>query len=140
MLTEHTKAVRDIVTSIPILTNKVHDALRTSEGDTLVQENYVVLTPTIPARRRERWNIRQQAASAARYRYDARIVAVDPDGCNLLADAVQLTIGRTPIVEGRTCEPLALAEAVEEGGMQFDREAGLYFLDLTLEFVSRPKN
>lgn len=138
MLAPHTAAVRAVVTSVPMLATKTYDSLRKSENDDLVRANYVVLTPTIPARRRDRYMIRQRADSAARYRFDVRVVAVDVDGCMLLADAVQSIIGRTPEVVGRRCEPLALADAVEEGLMRFDREADLFYLDLTLEVYSRP--
>lgn len=138
MLAEHAAAVRVILTSVPMLATKTYDSLRLSEGDELARENYITLTPGIPRRIRERYTSRQRPASSARYRFDVRVVAVDAAGCVLLADAVQSVVGCTPTVAGRRCEPLTIPDSVEEGIVRFDREASLFYLDLTLETYSRP--
>lgn len=133
----HFNAFKALLVAVSILANKVFSNVRVSAGNP-VRANYVVLFPDGPDELSDdRYLARQSADSKSRWRYDVRIVAVDADGLLLLADAVMSLVGKTPFVEGRRCDPVALVPGVEEGKGRYDSVTDLHFLDLSFEFWSR---
>lgn len=133
----HYDALKALLATVALLTGKIYDAIRISNGDP-VRENYIVLFPNTPAELDDaRYMVAQRADARARWRYDIRIVAVDAAGLLQLADAVLSLIGTTPVVAGRVCDRVALVPAVEEGKARHDSVTNLHYLDLSFEFWSR---
>lgn len=131
-------AFKTRVAAHSMLSNKTDTVVRLKADGTPVRTNYVVLTPGIPDLDDDRYTAPQVVESKRICRYDTRIVAVDVDGLLLLTEALHTQlIGATLTVSDRTCDPIRLLPGVEEGRVQFDRTARLFYLDETYEFVSR---
>ena len=134
----HFLAFKALLMAVPKLADKVYANIRTKAGGDLVLANYVVLFADGPADLDdERYTARQSIDSRSRWRYDVRVVAVDAEGMLDNADDVMSVIGKTPVVEGRKCEPVRLVPGVEEGKGRFDPLTGLHYVDLSFEFKSR---
>lgn len=123
-----------------MLANKTDTVVRLTTGGEPVRTNYIIAFPAIPDDLNDNRYTAAQAFDSSRFlSFDVRVVAVDPDGVLMLAEAVmQQTIGHALTVPGRHCDPIKMAtDGVEEGTVKFDREARLYYVDLSLEFWSR---
>jgi hypothetical protein len=126
-----------LLLSAGILADKIYTTVRVTNGAP-VRANYIVIFPDSPSELNDnRFTARQRADSRAVYRYDVRVVAVDAEGLLLLADAVVGVIGKTPVVAGRTCDPVSMVPAVEEGKGRYDSVTDLHYMDMTFEFVSQ---
>ena len=133
----HYDALKARIELAPTLTGKVDSSVRIKVPGEVVRDNYVVLWPTGPDDLGDgRFTGVQRAQSRARYRYDVRAVAVDANGCMLLAQAIlDQTVGHTLTVDGRACRPCRLDEC---GRVQHDKTVNLYFQDLVIEVLSEP--
>lgn len=122
-----------------MLANKTDTVVRLTTGGEPVRANYVVAFPAIPDDMDDNRYTALQSVDSARFMsFDVRVVAVDADGLMQLAEAVMSLIGGSLEVPGRRCDPIRMAtDAVEEGTVQYDRAARLYYVDLSLEFWSR---
>lgn len=122
-----------------ILAGKVYSSIRLN-GAEYVRANYVVAYPATPDRLSDgRLTAVQRAVSRARYRYDVRYVAVDPEGVLMLAQAGrERLVGARLTVPGRSLTSVRVVEDVEEGSVLPDRTAGLFYLTDTFEFWSDP--
>ncbi|GAA4762619.1 hypothetical protein [Microbacterium gilvum] len=136
MLRAHLAALRAVLEAVALLAGKLHTAVRTTTDGVLVRENYLVVTPTMPAVRANRHTARQRIDGRSRWRFDVRVVAVTSDGVLLLTDAVRSAVGAVPVVAGRACTAITVVDPVEDGRVIHDRTSDLYYLDLTLEFWS----
>ena len=124
----------------PVLSNKTDTVVRTDSGGNPVRANYVVVFPAIPdGLGDDRYTALQAFESDRFLSFDVRVVAVDADGLLMLIEAVMgQLIGHTLVVSGRRCDPIRMAtDAVEEGTAKFDRDARLFYADLSFEFWSR---
>lgn len=124
----------------PLLSNKTDTVVRTDSGGTPVRANYVVVSPAVPdGLDDDRYTVLQSVDSNRFLSFDVRVVAVDADGLLMLVDAVMSQmIGHTLEVAGRHCGPIRMStDAVEEGTVRFDRDARLFYVDMSFEFWSR---
>lgn len=138
MLAEWT-AFKTRIESLPMLTGKLHTtALRRADGAP-ARDNYLIAIPSVPRRLDDnRFTAPQQPDSDRELSYDVRMVAVDADGVLLLTNAlIGQIVGHALEVTGRACTPIRLVEGVEEGRVEYDRAADLYYLDVTFRFMSR---
>lgn len=120
-----------------ILASRVYDVVRVN-GSTPVRDNYVVLLPESWRLDDERYTALQVVDSTAVYGFDVKSVATSVSGLLLYQDTVRARmLGTTLNVEGRTCDPIRLVPAVEEGRMQHDATANIFHLTETFEFTSR---
>lgn len=138
MLVPHFTAFRALVDGIEGVPPTEPVARVTDSGDP-VRANYVITyPPKIPGLNDDRWTARQRFTSKARLRFDVRPVATDPESVLRFTDLIlAAVIGTRLVVPGRVCDPMTLVEGVEEGKTQYDRTARLYYVDFTLEVVSR---
>ena len=138
MLVPHFTAFRALVDGIAGVP-PTEPVARVTESGEPVRANYVLTyPPKLPGLDDERWTARQRFSSKARLRFDVRPVATDPDSVLLFTDRIlSAVIGTRLVVPGRVCDPLTLVTGVEEGKTQYDRTARLYYVDFTLETVSR---
>ena len=122
-----------------ILSGKVDTVVRLNTDGSPVRTNYVIATPSVPDRLDDgRFTAPQQADSDRLLTFDVRTVAVDSDGVLLLTEAViTQVVGHELTVPGRRCERIRLVEGVEEGRVEFDRTARLFYVDMSFRFVSR---
>jgi hypothetical protein len=121
-----------------MLANKTETVQKTNADGSSVRTNYVILFPGVPELDDERYTAAQETDSTATYRYDVRVVAVDADGLLQLTEAVHAQlIGHVLTLPDRVAERIRLLPGVEEGRVQFDRTARLFYLDETYEFVTR---
>lgn len=123
-----------------MLSNKTDTVVRLDGSGNAVRANYIIAFPAVPDGLGDDRYTALQAVDSDRFlSFDVRVVAVDADGVLLLAEAVMAQmIGHVLDVSGRRCEPIRLAtDGVEEGTVQFDRTARLFYLDVSLEFMSR---
>lgn len=134
----HFAAFRSRLEGHTILAGKVETAVRITNG-TPVRANYAVAFPAAPDRLGDdRFTSTQHGDSNAEYTNDVRLVATSADGVLLLADAaMEQMIGHVLVVAGRKCDPIRLVEGVEEGRVEYDRTADLYYIDLSFRFWSR---
>jgi hypothetical protein len=123
-----------------ILTNKVSDVVRYN-GDTAVRDNYAVLYPGAPKREDDRFMVINSVLSDSLFRYDVRYVGTSVAAVLLWQQRGQENLipegGVRLSVQGRRCEPIRLVDPVEEGAYEHDRDANLFFVDETYEFMSR---
>ena len=123
-----------------MLSNKTDTVVRTDAGGAPVRANYVVVFPAIPdGLGDDRYSALQRVESDRFMSFDVRVVAVDADGLLMLVEAVMAQlIGHALDVSGRRCDPIRMAtDAVEEGTVKFDRDARLFYVDMSFEFWSR---
>ena len=138
MMRESFAAFRTMLAAVPGIP-AVDDVARVTDSGELVRANYVIAwPPKIPDLDDERYTALQRPDSKAVLRFDVRPVATTADGVLLLADRALSLIGQKLTVEGRSCDPFTLVPGVEEGKAEYDRTARLYYVDFTLETVSRP--
>lgn len=125
-----------------VLSNKTDTVVRLNTDGSAVRTNYVVLYPNVPDLDDRRYVAGQDVESSRRCRFDARVVAVDADGLMILAEALHAQLlprgGVELTVPGRVCDRIRLLPGVEEGRVQYDRTARLFYLDETYEFWSHP--
>lgn len=113
-----------------ILSGKVDDVVRLTEAGEPVRANYVVVGLDMPALRDRRLTAPQASTDFAVYTFDVRSVAVDRAGVLLFAQTVrERLLGHVLTVHGRACGPITLVEPVEEGRVQWDRTARLFYCD-----------
>lgn len=138
MLRTHYAAFKDHLAEPAMLADKVETTVRITNDGSAVRANYVVAFPGGPDQLDdERFMTTQAADSKADFSYDVRVVAVDGDGCLLLADEViGQMVGTVLDVSGRTCTAVQL-DAAESSRVTFDRTARLFYLDLTFQFTSQ---
>ena len=120
-----------------VLAGKVVPVAR-RDKDGLVRANYVVARTSAPDTiDAYRLTVVNTFASDRRFTWDVRAVAVDPDGLNVLTEAVlgQL-VGHRLMVSGRECSPIVLVPNVE-GDDGYDSSADLFFRGMSLRFWSR---
>ena len=123
-----------------MLANKTDTVVRFNTDGSAVRANYVVAFPAVPDDLGDYRYTRGQALDSDRFMsFDVRVVAVDADGLLLLVEAVMpQLIGHTLVVDGRVCDSIRMAtDAVEEGTVQYDKTARLYYVDMSFEFWSR---
>jgi hypothetical protein len=159
---EH-KALVARLKSSPVLANKTETVVKLNTDGSAVRTNYVVAIPAVPIELDDKRYMAPQRFESARFlSYDVKVVAVDADGLLMLVEAVQKQMighqlvsiedGLLPgpdllpgedvvtsgTLTGRVCDPIKLAtDNVEEGSVQYDKTARLYFVTLTFEFWSR---
>lgn len=124
-----------------ILAGKVDEVVRMTTGSTpeYVRANYVVVNMPMPSLPDVRLTDAAGAASFAVYDIDVRSVAVDRAGCMLFAQTVRERLLRHVLtVPGRVCTPIRLIPPVEEGQVQYDRTARLFYIDESFRFTSNP--
>lgn len=124
----------------PQLANKTDTVVRVNTDGSPVRANYVVAFPAVPdSLGDDRYLALQDVESDRFLSFDVRVVAVDADGLMLLAEAVMAQLIRfTLTVSGRRCEPIRMAtDGVEEGRVEYDRTARLFYVDMSFEFWSR---
>lgn len=124
-----------------ILAGKVDEVVRMTTGSTpeYVRANYVVVNMPMPDLRDHRFTGPQSADDFAVYDVDVRSVAVDRGGCMLFAQTVRERLLRHVLpVPGRVCTPIRLVPPVEEGQVQYDRTARLFYIDESFRFTSNP--
>ena len=104
----HFTAFKALLLAVSVLSNKIFSNVRMSGGNP-VRANYIVLFPDAPdSLSDDRYLARQAPDSKSRWRFDVRVVAVDAEGLLMLADAVMSTVGKIPLVSGRSCDSVAL--------------------------------
>lgn len=120
-----------------ITAGKVFPIVR-KDADRPVRDNYIVAKSAPPDRLDDsRFTAVQQFESDRRFTYDVRIVTTADDGLDIWGEAVlQQMVGHVLDVPGRRCSPIELVQNVEEGD-GYDRNADLYFRDMSLRFWSR---
>lgn len=120
------------------LAGKVFSIVRKTSGGLPVRTNYVLAKSAPPDRLGdERLAGSQRFESDHRFTYDARIVAVNPDGLDDLGDALlKQLLGHKLTVPGRRCTPIELVQNIEEGD-GYDQVSDLYFRDMSFRFWSR---
>ncbi|MFT4281175.1 hypothetical protein [Microbacterium sp.] len=137
------QAFKERLQAHPRLSNKVYDVVRTIEATgALVRENYVIAFPSLPTDLNDhRYRSAQRVSSRRVLSFDVRVVATTADAFLRLAeDVMGQLIDHVLDVEGRECDRITMAtDHVEEGTGQYDRTSRLFFVDMTFEFVSRPK-
>ncbi len=124
-----------------ILAGKVDEVVRFTTGvnPEAVRANYVVVNMPMPNLPDTRLTDVAEAASFAVYDIDVRSVAVDRGGCMLFAQTVRDRLLRHVLtVPGRVCTPIRLIPPVEEGQVQYDRTARLFYIDESFRFTSNP--
>ena len=124
-----------------ILSGRVDEVVRMTTGSTpeYVRANYVVVNMPMPDLRDHRFTGPQSADDFAVYDVDVRSVAVDRGGCMLFAQTVRERLLRHVLtVPGRVCTPIRLIPPVEEGQVQYDRPARLFYIDESFRFTSNP--
>ena len=124
-----------------ILSGRVDEVVRMTTGSTpeYVRANYVVVNMPMPDLRDHRFTGPQSADDFAVYDVDVRSVAVDRGGCMLFAQTVRERLLRHVLtVPGRVCTPIRLIPPVEEGQVQYDRTARLFYIDESFRFTSNP--
>lgn len=125
------------------LANKTDTVVRFNTDGTPVRANYVVAFPAVPDSLGDDRYLALQAIDSDRYMsFDVRVVAVDADGLMMLVEAVMAQLIRfTLTVPGRRCDPIRMAtDGVEEGRVEYDRTARLYYVDMSYEFWSHRAN
>ena len=138
MMRESFTAFRTMLAAVPGIP-AVDDVARVTSSGEAVRENYVIaFPPAIPGLSDDRYKSLQRVESTSRLRFDVRTVATTADGVLLLTDRVLSLIGQALTVAGRRCDPFTLVPGVEEGGALYDRTARLFYVDITLETISRP--
>lgn len=121
-----------------ILAGKIDEVVRVTSNGESVRENYVVVGLDLPTPDDHRYTGTQSVDSEAVYRFDTRYVAVNRSGVLLLAQAGRERLLRAVLtVPDRKCDPIRLVDPVEEGRVQWDRTARLFYVDETYEFKSR---
>lgn len=117
----------------------VDEIARVTDSGEAVRANYVIaFPPKIPELNDARYSVRQSALSTARFRFDVRPVATTATAVLRLTDRILTgSIGHLLAVPDRACDPMRLIEGVEEGKAEYDRTARLYYMDFTLETISR---
>lgn len=143
MILDHYKAFTGLLEGVQGLP-AVEEAARVTDSGEPVRANYVVaFPPRIPSLNDRRYSVAQSALSTAQFRFDVRPVGTtattvlrftDLILADLIGDGV--TAARL-VVAGRACDPMRLVEGVEEGATEYDRTARLYYMDFTIEVVSR---
>lgn len=124
-----------------ILSGNVFDVVRASEDGTPVRANYVVVGMDLPTPNDQRYTAPQVGDSDAPYRWDVRTVATTRSAVLRFAQAVRdRLLNHTLVVPGRSCDPIRLVDAVEEGRVMWDRTARLFYADETYEAISRRAN
>lgn len=120
----------------PILAGKVHRTVRKDSTGT-VRANYVVAKSSAPDRMTDaRLTGVDSFDSDRRYTYDVRVVAVDGDGLDVLAEAaLRQLVGHRLVVPGRSCTPIELVPNVEQADGH-DRTTDLLFRDFSVRFWS----
>lgn len=124
----------------PKLADKTDTVIRIKDRGEAVRANYVVAFPAVPDDLTDNRYTALQRVDSDRYlSFDVRVVATSADGLLQLFDAVaEQLITHELVVPGRRCDPIRMAtDSVEEGTVQFDRAAHLYYVDVSFEFVSR---
>lgn len=118
----------------------VHEIVRVTDSGIPVRANYVVaFPPAIPSLSDDRYTAGQRFESKSGQRFDVRVVATTAVGVlGIAATILSHAIGAKLIVQGRRVDPLTLVPGVEEGKTEYDRQADLFYMDFTLETVSRP--
>lgn len=122
-----------------ILAGKVETTIRVTATGDPVRANYVIAFPAVPQLDDQRYTAVQLFESTRDLEYDVRVVAVDGDGVLLLAEAVvKQLLNRVLIVSGRMCDPIRMpTDNVEEGRVEYDKAARLFYIDMTFRFISR---
>lgn len=124
----------------PQLANKTDTVVRLNADESPVRANYLVCYPAAPADLDDnRYTALQDVNSTRSLSFDVRVVAVDADGLMLLVEALMgQLIRHTLTVPGRRCDPIRMAtDGVEEGDVEYDRTARLFYIDMSFEFKSR---
>lgn len=122
-----------------MLAGKVETAIRVTATGDPVRTNYVIAFPAVPQFDDQRYTAVQIFESTRELEYDVRAVAVDADGVLLLGEAVvKQMLNRVLTVSGRVCDPVRMpTDNVEEGRVEYDKTARLFYIDMTFRFVSR---
>lgn len=122
-----------------VLSGKVFTGVRYTDAGEPVRDNYVVAFPSVPGVDDQRYTAPQTYESARFCEFDTRFVATAADGVLLLLDAaMQHLLNRVLVVGGRVCDPIRVDRtANDRTGMQFDKTARLFYMDVTFTFVSR---
>lgn len=124
----------------PQLANKTDTVVRLNTDGSPIRANYLVAFAAVPAGLDDnRYTALQDVNSTRELSFDVRVVAVDADGLLLLVEALMgQLIRHTLTVPGRVCDPIRMAtDGVEEGRVEYDRTARLFYVDLSFEFTSR---
>src|SRR5690606_17915639 len=99
-----------------ILTGKVYDSVRVSEGGDAVRTNYVVVSFAVPEEETARFSAVTYAGADREVSFNVQCVAVDADGVMLFVERAKAQLlGHVPAVTGRTCTPIRRLPDVEEG-------------------------
>lgn len=138
MILEHYRALRTLLEGIQGIP-AVEEVARVTDSGEPVRANYVVaFPPRIPSLNDDRYTAMQSALSTARFRFDVRPVATTATAVLRFTDLIlAAAVGQRLVVPGRVCDPMRLVEGVEEGATMYDRTARLYYIDFTLEVISR---
>lgn len=138
MILEHYRAFTGHLAGIAGLP-AIEEVARVTDSGEPVRANYVVaFPPRIPSLNDRRYSVAQSALSTAQFRFDVRPVATTATAVLRFTDLIlTATVGQSLDVPGRACDLMRLVEGVEEGATMYDRTARLYYMDFTIEVVSR---
>lgn len=131
-------AVRSRLTDSAALEDLVFDVIRKNADGDLVQDNYVVLSMSVPEESLDRWTAVARPGDTIEVSFNTQIVAVDPAGVMLLVDDVKgQLLGQRLTVAGLASDPIRRLPDIEEGEIRHDRTAGLYYVHMSWAFTLR---
>ena len=131
-------AVKTRLSADSILSGKVYDSVRVSEGGDAVRANYVVVSFSVPEEETARFSAVTYADADREVVFNVQCVAVDADGVMLLVERAKAQLlGYMLTVAGRTCTPIRRLPDVEEGEIRYDRSARLFYVHMSFAFWSK---
>lgn len=137
MKAEYT-AVKNRLTAHTILDGAVDDVVRRTDDGNAVQDNYVVLTMSVPEEDTDRFTAVTLSGADREVVFSTQAVAVDVAGVMTFVDAIKSQLlGHRLTVTGRTCTPIRRLPDVEEGEIRYDRTARLFYVHMSWSFWSK---